>query len=156
MGNEETATAYYLPEVLPVPSPAPDGRDKEFWEALKRHEILVQCCSRCDSLQMEPEWLCYKCHSFELGWKQVAGRGHIYSWERVWYPIDSGLKDACPYLVVVVELTEASGLRLLGNLLGDPRQEVEIGAEVEAVFEDHKQKGFTLLQWRLVQPESRP
>jgi hypothetical protein len=41
----------------------------------------------------------------------VARRGHIYSWERVWYPIRSGLKDACPYLVVVVELTEASGLR---------------------------------------------
>jgi uncharacterized OB-fold protein len=87
MSNEETATAYYLLEVLPAPSPAPDGRDKEFWEALKRHEIVVQCCSRCSSLQMEPEWLCYKCHSFELGWKQVAGRGHIYSWERVWYPI---------------------------------------------------------------------
>jgi uncharacterized OB-fold protein len=101
---------------------------------------------------MEPEWLCYKCHSFELGWKHVAGRGRIYSWERVWYPIISALKDACPYLVVVVELTGANGLRLLGNLLGDPRQEVEIGTEVEAVFEDHQQKGFTLLQWRVVQP----
>ena len=155
MSNDETVTGYYLREVLPGPSLAPDGPDKEFWEALKRHEIVVQCCSRCGSLQMEPEWLCYNCHSFELGWKQVTGRGRIYSWERVWYPISGALKEASPYLVVVVELTGANGLRLLGNLLGDPRQEVSIGAELEAVFEDHQQKGFTLLQWRVVQPGLR-
>jgi uncharacterized protein len=150
MGAQESSATYYLPEVLPPAGPAPDGRDKEFWEALTRHEIVVQCCQHCGNLQMEPEWLCYKCHSFELGWKQVAGHGRIYSWERVWYPIHSGLKDACPYLAVVVELIDASGLKLLGNLLGDPRQPVEIGAEVQAVFEDHE-KGFTLLQWRLLQ-----
>jgi hypothetical protein len=40
---------------------------------------------------------------------------------------------------------------MLGNLLGDPRQEVTIGAPVEAVFEHHNDADppFTLVQWRL-------
>jgi uncharacterized OB-fold protein len=50
---------------------------------------------------------------------------------------------------VLVELPDANNLRIAGNLLGDPHQEVEIGAPVEAVFEDHKERGYTLLQWRL-------
>ena len=149
MAKEATSTKYYLPEVMAAPSPAPDGRDQGFWDALNRHEIVVQHCNKCRNLQMEPEWLCYKCHSFDLGWKQVSGRGRIYSWERIWYPVHPGLKDSCPYLVILVELPEAGNLRFLGNLLGDPRQAVEIGAEVEAVFEDHKEKGYTLLQWQL-------
>jgi len=39
---------------------------------------------------------------------------------------------------------------MLGNLLGDPRQAVQIGASVEAVFEPHDEAAppFTLVQWR--------
>jgi uncharacterized OB-fold protein len=52
--------------------------------------------------------------------------------------------------VVVVELPHAGKVRMLGNLLGDPRQDVVIGAEVEAVFEHHNdaEPPFTLVQWR--------
>jgi hypothetical protein len=40
---------------------------------------------------------------------------------------------------------------MVGNLLGDPTQEVRIGAEVEAVFEHHPdaEPPFTLVQWKL-------
>jgi hypothetical protein len=39
---------------------------------------------------------------------------------------------------------------MVGNLLGDPMQAVEIGAAVEAVFEPHDDATppFTLVQWR--------
>jgi uncharacterized protein len=145
----EKSGAAYLPEVLPAATPTPDGRDKEFWEALNRHQIVVQRCNSCGNLQMEPEWLCHKCRSFDRGWQEVSGRGRIYSWVRIWHPTPGALKDSCPYLVVLVELPDANNLRIAGNLLGDPHQEVEIGAPVEAVFEDHKERGYTLLQWRL-------
>jgi uncharacterized protein len=49
---------------------------------------------------------------------------------------------------VVVELPDAGNVRLVGNLLGDPMQEVRFDAPVEAVFEDHE--GYTLVQWRVV------
>ena len=40
---------------------------------------------------------------------------------------------------------------MLGNLLGDPQQEVVIGAAVEAVFEPHDDAAtpYTLVQWRI-------
>ena len=47
------------------------------------------------------------------------------------------LRDHGPYIAVLVELPHAGNVRMLGNLLGDPRQEVTIGAPVEAVFEPH-------------------
>ena len=57
-----------------------------------------------------------------------------------------------PYLIVLVELPGADNIRMVGNLLGDPMQEVTIGAEVEAVFEPHDEATppYTLVQWRLV------
>ncbi len=41
---------------------------------------------------------------------------------------------------------------MVGNLLGDREADVEIGAEVEAAFEDHDDLDppFTLVHWRRV------
>jgi uncharacterized OB-fold protein len=82
----------------------------------------------------------------------VAPRARIFSWERAWHPVHACLNGHGPYRVVVVELRDAPGVRMLGNLLGDPMAEVVIGAEVEGVFEHHPQASppFTLLQWRCV------
>ena len=51
---------------------------------------------------------------------------------------------------MLVELPQAGLVRMVGNLLGDPLQEVRIGAEVQGVFEHHAdhQPPFSLLQWR--------
>jgi len=55
--------------------------------------------------------------------------------------------------VVLVELDDADGVRMIGNLLGDPAAPVEIGAAVEAVFEDHDdgRQPYTLVQWQRVE-----
>jgi uncharacterized protein len=52
---------------------------------------------------------------------------------------------------VLVELPATGGVRMVGNLLGDPMQEVVIGAEVEGVFEHHLESDppHSLLQWRV-------
>ena len=137
----------YLPEGLPRPVAAPDGLDQEFWDSARRHELKVQRCRQCRTFLFGPEWICHQCHSFDLEWVKVPARGRIYSWERVWHPVHPALREACPYVIVLVELPYAGNVRMLGNLLGDPQQEIEIGAEVEAVFEDHDK--FTLIQWQL-------
>lgn len=151
-----TETITYLPTGLPRPAASPDGLDTEFWEAAKRHELLVQRCNRCNTFQWGPEWICHACHTTDVGWHRVSGRGRIFSWERVWHPVHPSLKDACPYLVVLVELPDAGNVRMVGNLLGDAMDEVRIGADVEAVFEDHAADGFTLVQWRAVETAGQP
>lgn len=145
------ARSSYLPSGMPAPRPSPDGLDTPHWEGMRRHELLVQRCTACNTYQWGPEWLCYTCRSFDLAWVPIDGRGRIYSWERVWHPVHPALRDACPYMVVLVELPDAGNIRMVGNLLGDPMQPVKIGGAVEAVFEDHEADGFTLVQWRVVE-----
>jgi hypothetical protein len=50
-----------------------------------------------------------------------------------------------PYVVVLVSLPAADGVRMVGNLLGDPMDDVTIGATVRAVIEAHD--GYSLVQW---------
>ncbi|HLW70013.1 MAG TPA: OB-fold domain-containing protein [Candidatus Binataceae bacterium] len=138
---------YYLPEGLPTPKPQRSGLDKEYWEATKRHELVVQSCNSCGAVQWGPEWICHKCHSAEMGWQKVSGRGRLFSWTRSWNPVHPALREACPYIVVVVQLPDAGNVRMVGNLLGDPKIDPPFDAEVEAVFEDHPDA--TLVQWRL-------
>jgi hypothetical protein len=138
---------YYLPEGLPAPRAQRTGVDKEFWDATKRHELVVQKCTSCGAFQWGPEVICHKCHSFEMGWQKVSGRGRLYSWVRCWNPVHPALKEACPYIVAVVELPDAGNVRMVGNLLGDPKQNPQFDSAVEAVFEDHPDA--TLVQWKV-------
>lgn len=146
------ATSFYLPEGLPIPTPEADGLSAPYWNGLKEDVLMVQRCKCCGGWQWGPEWICHRCHSFDMGWEPVEGRGRIFSWERVWHPVHPALKGHGPYIVVLVELPHAGNIRLIGNLLGDPQQEVRIGSEVEAVFEHHRdaKPSYTLLHWRTI------
>ncbi|PZC45089.1 MAG: hypothetical protein DK306_001625 [Chloroflexi bacterium] len=140
----------YLPPGLAQPSPAGDGLDAPYWGAALQNKLMVQQCNGCDRFLWGPEWVCHACHCFDLRWTEVEPRGRIYSWERVWHPVHPALTNGCPYVVVLVELPQAGDVRMVGNLLGEPIDRIEIGAEVEAVFEHHTDADppFTLVQWR--------
>lgn len=139
----------YLPSGLPIPVPETDGLSEPFWSGLRQNVLRVQRCDGCGRVQWGPEWICHHCHSFRLGWTEISPRGRIYSWERAWHPVHPALKGHGPYLVVLVE--HEGGVRLLGNLLGPPGQDVVIGSPVEGVFEHHThaEPPFSLLHWRL-------
>lgn len=149
MSTSTSQSQTYLPSGLPTPAPAADGLDTEFWEAARRHELVVQRCDACREFQWGPEWICHNCHSSDVGWEKVSGRARIYTWTRAWHPIHPALVEAVPYLAVIVELPDAGNVRMLGNLLGDPTQDPVIGSEVQARFEDHQNPDFTLVQWEL-------
>ena len=140
----------YLAPGLPAPIAAGDGLDRPFWEGLREERLVLQRCQACEGWQWGPEWSCHRCGSFEMGWSETVPEGEIYSHQRVWHPVHPALADQGPYVVVLVELPAAGGVRVVGNLLGDPHQPLEIGAPVQAVFEHHGDADppFTLLQWR--------
>ena len=144
----------YLPEGLPIPVPEPDGLSAPFWDGLREGRLRVQRCSACGTWQFAPEWICHHCHRFHPDWVEVVSEGRIYSWQRVWHPAHPALRDHGPYLAVLVELHHCGGVRLVGNLLGDTRQEPRIGDEVIGVFEHHltANQPYSLLQWTLRRP----
>ena len=140
----------YLPPGLPAPVTESDKLDLPYWEghapgraegaALRRLQYLaVGAGMALPSLPVVG-------HALGRG----RGRGQIWTWTRCWHPVHPALKDHGPYIAVLVELPHAGNVRMLGNLLGDPRQEVTIGAAVEAVFEPHDDAAtpYTLVQWR--------
>ena len=142
----------YLNPGLPKPVPAPDGLDAPFWEAAAEGRLVMQRCQSCGRWQWGPEWICHRCFSTELAFEEMPQVGRIYSFERVWHPVHPALKDQGAYLVVLVEFPEQDDVRIVGNLIGDPEQEVEIGAEVRAVFEHHQDDdpSYTLIHWEVV------
>ena len=145
-------TEVYLREGLPQPVPARDGLDAPFWQGLQEERLLIQRCQGCRSWQWGPEWICHECLSEDMAYEEVQGEGVIFSFERVWHPVHPALKEQGPYLIVLVELPGAGHVRLVGNLLGDPEQDVVIGSSVQAVFEHHSEvePAYTLLQWQIL------
>ena len=144
-------TQTYLPNGLPVPTCGPANPTAPFWTGLRNSVLRIQKCRCCHTWQWGPEFICHRCHSFDVEWREVQPRGRIYSWTRVWQAAQPTLKDAIPYIVVLVELDVASHVRLIGNLLGEPNQIVEIGAQVVGVYERSGQQPDpgALLQWSL-------
>lgn len=143
--------SYYLPKDMTAPAVENDNLDRPYWEGTLKRELRVQRCRKCGTWQWGPEWICHNCLSADLDWVKVEPKGRIYSWTRLWHPVHPALKTHGPYIAALVELPQAGNVRMLGNLLGDPQQEVTIGAAVEAVFEEHADASppYALVQWRV-------
>lgn len=141
----------YLAPGLPAPVPSPDGLETPFWDGLRDGQLLIQRCQTCARWQWGPEWVCHRCHSFDLAFEQVEPHGVIYSYERVWHPVHPALSDQGPFLIGLVELPHADQIRLVGNIVGDPHQDIAIGAPVTGTFEHHPDHdpAYSLLHWRL-------
>ena len=140
--------------VLPagLPAPAVEPLTKPYWEGTRQGKLVIQKCNGCGKHQWGAEWICHRCHSFDLGWAEVAPKGRIWSWQRPHHPVHGALTGHTPYTIVLVELPGADNVRMVGNLICAPDAKVEIGAEVEAVFEPHDAADppYTLVQWKVV------
>jgi len=120
----------YLPQGLPEPVTETDKLDAPYWEATRQGILKVQRCGSCNTWQWGPEWVCHNCHSWDMKWVQIEGRGKVWTWTRCWHPVHPALKTHGPYIAVLVELPQAGNIRMLGNLLGDPLQPIAIGEDV--------------------------
>lgn len=131
------------------PLPTPDQYSKPYWDGAKRHELLMQCCPHCGFYVFPPYPMCPNCNSMDRTWKKVSGRGKIYSWFTVHYSTHPDFVDDVPYIVVTVQLDEQADLRMPGNILGCPPEDIKLGMPVEVVFDDVTPE-FTIPRWKPV------
>lgn len=154
------------------PLPLPDEATRGFWEACRRHELVMQRCVGCARARFPPRPMCPDCQSMESEWVPVSGRGRIYSFVIAHPPVLPAFQGSVPLPIVLVELEEDPSLRVIGNVVEDrgglgarggledraPRdgegaassiEGLAIGAPVEVVFEDVAED-VSLPQWRIV------
>ena len=98
---------------------------RPYWEGTRAERAAAAALPRLRHLAVGPgvDLPPLPCPSTSTG-RRWRREGVIYSWERVWHPVHPALAGHGPYIVVLVELPHAGGVRMVGNLLGDPRQAV--------------------------------
>ena len=107
---------------------------KVFWDACKRHELLIQKCRDCGTYRYPPREACNKCLSLNTDWVKVSGRGTVYSYCVPVEPSHPDLVGKPPYSIALVDLEE--GPRMITNIVECDPYQVKIGMPVEVVFED--------------------
>ncbi|HKZ79874.1 MAG TPA: Zn-ribbon domain-containing OB-fold protein [Pyrinomonadaceae bacterium] len=127
------------------PLPKPDQDSVAYWEAARRHELLLQQCSACNKFRFYPRCICPYCFSDKFEWRQAAGRGTVYSFTIIHRAPFPAFRDKVPYVLALIELTE--GVRMMTNILECEPNMVEIGMPVEVTFEDVTEE-VTLPQFR--------
>ncbi|OIJ69904.1 Zn-ribbon domain-containing OB-fold protein [Streptomyces mangrovisoli] len=123
--------------------PVTDTDGAPFWAYAARGELRVQACAGCGTLRFPPRPCCPRCRSFDTEWRLVSGRGRLWSYVVPHPPLLADYAAVAPYNVVLVELEDAPGIRLVGNVVtragapldSVPPGRVRIGARVQAVFD---------------------
>ena len=116
------------------PVPRVDEETRGYWEACRRHELVLQRCGACNTLRYYPRAVCPECLSDEVRWERMSGRGTVYTFTVTYQNQAPGFRDELPYVLAYVTLDE--GPQMLTNVVGCKPDEVEIGMAVEVTFED--------------------
>ncbi len=105
-----------------------------WWEAAAEHRLVVQRCASCGHTRLPPAPVCPECRSSESDWKEVSGKGEVYTYTRVHRPM--AIEQKLPFVIAVIALEGSGGVRMMSNIVGVDPDQVEIGMPVELVWED--------------------
>jgi uncharacterized OB-fold protein len=117
-----------------MPPPMANTTTLPWWEAAAEHRLVVQRCTTCEHTRHPPAPICPECRSMESDWKEVPGKGEVYTYTTVHRPVAGNME--LPFLIAVIALEESGGLRMISNLVDVSPEDVEIGMPVELVWED--------------------
>lgn len=127
------------------PIPLPDIDTAPYWSAALEGRLSLPCCACCGQFVFPPKPFCPTCPGHPLAWKDVSGRGSIYSYCIMHMKLIAGFEP--PYLIGVIELREQTGLRITANIVDCPPEALRIGMPVEVIFE-RRNSGVALPQFR--------
>ena len=114
------------------PLPLPDPETAFFWEATARRQLEILRCQTCKTWVHYPKPSCWNCSSGDLKPEAVSGRGTVYSYTVTHQDVPG---YTAPFAVVIVELEEQAGLRMVSNVVDVPPEDVRIGMPVEVTFQ---------------------
>ncbi|MDQ1001806.1 putative OB-fold protein [Neobacillus niacini] len=114
--------------------PRPTIETAPYWEGCHNHELLIQECKECGHHQFYPRIMCTDCSSPRMEWVPASGKGKVKSFTIMHRAITKAYLAEAPYVIALIELEE--GPTMMSNVVQCELKNVEIGMEVEVVFED--------------------
>ncbi|EIE51032.1 hypothetical protein C357_10894 [Citreicella sp. 357] len=114
------------------PLPVIDHDSAPYWQAAHEGRLDIPLCGDCGKHHFYPRAICPHCHSDNLKFDTVSGRGEVHTFTIARRPAGPAFADDVPYVVALIELEE--GPRMMSRIQTDDPEKVHIGAEVEVTF----------------------
>ena len=112
----------------PIPRPSPT--EQPFYEACARGELKLQYCKPCTRFLFYPRTHCDRCHSPQLDWEQVSGKGTIASYTVVRRAVSEAF--TAPYIIALIDLAE--GPRMMSQVINAEPDALAVGHTVSVDF----------------------
>lgn len=119
------------PQSLPAPAPYISPETAPFWSAAKEGRLVLPVCTRCETPIWYPKVFCGACGSLDVAWRQMSGRGTLYSFSQV-HRGEGPYRELSSFILALVDLDE--GARLLTNIVDADAADLRVGQAVEVVF----------------------
>lgn len=116
------------------PLPTPDPATLPYWEAARRHNLSLPCCTACGHWHFYPRTLCPSCGSPDIAWRESAGKGHIFSFTIVERAPSPAFQSEVPYALGIIALDE--GPHLMATIVGGKIEDIRIGDRVAVRYVD--------------------
>ena len=126
---------------LPVPTPT----TQPFWDALRKHRLVIQHSPSTGQWVYYPRNLAPGTLADDLEWREASGLATVYTFTVAERPTAPAWQGASPQLIAVVELDE--GPKVTTELVGVAPEAIRIGMRVRAVFDDVPGRDVTLLRF---------
>lgn len=135
---------------LPVPTPV----SKPFWDGLRDRRIVIQYSPSSDAWNFYPRVLAAGTLADDLEWREVPGRGRVYTFTVARRPTAPPWADSLPQILAVVELDE--GPRISTELVNVDPEKVFVGMRLRPVFCPTSDDEVVLLRFEPSEPAHDP
>lgn len=126
---------------------SPDGSTAPFWAAARQHRLVFPWCTACGVARPALAPRCVQCGGTTAEWRDSVGNGVIFSFTIARHAVTAHFGPYVPYAIVVVELDDVPGVRLLSNVVDCYPADVSVGRAVELVW--HDEAAWSLPRFRL-------
>ena len=116
------------------PLPIINEDNAPYWGYARGHELRMQKCANCGYIRFPVSIVCPRCHSLEMEWTKLSGKGKVYSYVIYHQAYHPAYKDDIPYVVAIIQLDE--GPRMESNITDCRLEDLRIGMPVELYFDD--------------------
>lgn len=126
-----------MPETPAPNAPGPlsvvTEENRPFWDGCREGVLRLQYCEQCQHYQFYPRLYCMQCGAEAPTWREVSGRGTVYSYTLIHLNKAPAFIHETPYNVAIVQLEE--GPRLLSNIIDIASTDLRVDLPVTVVFD---------------------